>query len=109
MMREGVRPRRGGRGCKKGVEMAVAVDGGDPSATTVPLGGTVETVIASPRIALARSWSCAPAAGASVSIHSGWIRPWSRSLRQLLRCSLPLVVRDRVPFSSSATVCAASP
>ena len=31
--------------------MAVAVDGGDPSATTVPLGGTVETVLASPRIA----------------------------------------------------------
>src|SRR3989440_94918 len=31
--------------------MAVAVDGGDPSATTVPLGGTVETVITSPRIA----------------------------------------------------------
>ena len=31
--------------------MAVAVDGGDPSATAVPLGGTVETVLASPRIA----------------------------------------------------------
>src|SRR5579862_3827945 len=31
--------------------MAVAVDGGDPSAVTVPLGGTVETVLESPRIA----------------------------------------------------------
>ena len=35
----------------KGEDMAVAVDGGDPSATAVPLGGTVETVLASPRIA----------------------------------------------------------
>ncbi|MBV9364759.1 MAG: hypothetical protein JOY89_10995, partial [Solirubrobacterales bacterium] len=35
--------------------MAVAVDGGDPSATAVPLGGTIETVIASPRIAPAPS------------------------------------------------------
>ena len=31
--------------------MAVAVDGGDPSAVTVPLGGTVQTVLESPRIA----------------------------------------------------------
>ena len=31
--------------------MAVAVDGGDPSAVTVPLGGTVQTVLDSPRIA----------------------------------------------------------
>jgi hypothetical protein len=31
--------------------MAVAVDGGDPSAATVPLGGTVQTVLDSPRIA----------------------------------------------------------
>src|SRR6201984_275146 len=31
--------------------MAVAVDGGDPSATAVPLGGTVQTVLDSPRIA----------------------------------------------------------
>ena len=30
--------------------MAVAVDGGDPSATAVPLGGTVQTVLDSPRI-----------------------------------------------------------
>src|SRR5580692_7387868 len=31
--------------------MAVAVDGGDPSAVTVPLGGTLQTVLDSPRIA----------------------------------------------------------
>ena len=28
--------------------MAVAVDGGDPSAVTVPLGGTVQTVLDEP-------------------------------------------------------------
>ena len=39
------------RGARKEWRMAVAVDGGDPSAATVPLGGTVQTVLDSPRIA----------------------------------------------------------
>src|SRR5947209_14190166 len=38
-------------GPTKGEDMAVAVDGGDPTAVTVPLGGTVQTVLESPRIA----------------------------------------------------------
>src|SRR5205807_6256849 len=47
----GARRRVAGGRPTKGEDMAVAVDGGDPSAITVPLGGTVETVLASPRIA----------------------------------------------------------